>query len=125
MAEYCMNRFGAHRVEPVTFTPANKEALAEGIKRNFDDKKSAIPADATIRRSLHSVKRIPTSTGHFRFDAERSEETGHADHFWAKALAVQAASSPMWKMEFRSEERRESARMNDYVPGERADVVGW
>lgn len=47
-----------------------------------------------IRNSLHSVKKYETSTGHFRFDADRTEETGHADHFWAKALATQAASQP-------------------------------
>ena len=94
IAEGCVNRFGAYRAEPVTFTQASKEALAGDLKKNFEDRKSAIPADPTIRRSLHSVKRIPTSTGHFRFDADRSELTGHADHFWAKALCVQAASKP-------------------------------
>ena len=47
-----------------------------------------------IRNSLHSVKKYETSTGHFLFDADRTEETGHADHFWAKALATQAGSQP-------------------------------
>ena len=125
IAERNINRFGAHRVEGIGFTPANKEAIAGGLKQNFDDRKSAIPADPTIRRSLHSVKRIPTSTGHFRFDAEQSEETGHADHFWAKGLSVQAASGQPWKMEFKSEARRESAKLGDYGVGERHDVVGW
>jgi phage FluMu gp28-like protein len=115
IAESALNHFGAHRIEPVTFTPANKEAMAGGLKQNFDDRKSLIPADPTIRRSLHSMKRIPTSTGHFRFDAERSEETGHADHFWAKALSTQAASGTSWKMEYRSSGTpRESAGLEDY-----------
>jgi phage FluMu gp28-like protein len=128
IAESALNRFGAHRVEPVTFTSANKEAMAGGLKENFDDRKSAIPSDPNIRRSLHSIKRYPTSTGHFRFDAERSEETGHADHFWAKALAVQAASGPAWKMEFRtSGTPRESSGTSDYVATEtgRADASGY
>ncbi len=93
IAEACVDRFGAYRVEPVTFTQASKEALAGCIKQNFDDKKSAIPADPALRRSLHSVKRFATPTGHFRFDAERTDETGHADHFWAKALATMAATN--------------------------------
>jgi phage FluMu gp28-like protein len=53
-----------------------------------------IPADTNIRQSLHAVKKIVTSTGNFRFDADREEKIGHADHFWAKALAVQARSKP-------------------------------
>jgi phage FluMu gp28-like protein len=100
LAEESVDLFGAHRIEPVTFTTASKEALAEGLKKNFEDRKSVIPADAVIRRSLHSVKRFGTATGHFRFDAEKTEATGHADHFWAKALAVQAESQPFDRMEF-------------------------
>lgn len=93
LAESSVDLFGAWRIEPVTFTPANKEALAGGLKQNFEDRKSLIPADHRIRNSLHSVKRMAASTGHFRFDAERTDETGHADHFWAKGLAVQSAGN--------------------------------
>lgn len=100
LAESALDRFGAHRVEPITFTTANKEALAEGLKKNFEDRKSGIPADATIRRSLHAVKRFATSTGHFRFDAERTDETGHSDHFWSKALATTAADQPRAIIDF-------------------------
>jgi phage FluMu gp28-like protein len=128
IAEDSLNRFGAHRIEPVTFTPANKEALAGGLRQNLEDRKSIIPADPTIRRSLHSIKRYPTSTGHFRFDAERSEETGHADHFWAKALSTQAAGGQVWKMEFKSAGApRESSKLNDYAPpeGDRFNAEGW
>ena len=109
LAENCVHRFGTWRVEPITFTSASKEAMAGGIKQNFEEKKSVIPADPTIRRSLHSIKRFPTSTGHFRFDAERSEETGHADHFWAKALAVQAASAAAGPVEYSSAQTRRFA----------------
>jgi hypothetical protein len=51
---------------------------------------------------LHSVKKYETSTGHFRFDADRTEETGHADHFWAKALATQAQGKPAGVIEYRT-----------------------
>jgi len=93
LAEGAQDLFGSHRVEGIPFTPENKENLAVGLKQNFEDRGSLIPASNTIRNSLHSVKKYATTTKHFRFDAEKTEATGHADHFWAKALAVQAASS--------------------------------
>ena len=92
MAEGAQDRFGEHRVEGIPFTAGNKELLAVGLKQNIEDRGSEIPADNTIRNSLHSVKKYATTTKHFRFDAEKTEATGHADHFWAKALSVQAAS---------------------------------
>lgn len=93
LAERAQEIFGSHRVEAVSFTPGNKEALAVGLKQNFQDRGSEIPASNTIRNSLHSVKKYATTTKHFRFDAEATDTTGHADHFWAKALSVQAGTS--------------------------------
>lgn len=92
LAEGAQDLFGTHKVEAVTFTIGNKESLATGLKQNFEDRASRIPTSNAIRNSLHSVKRYATTTGHFRFDAERTDETGHADHFWAKALSVQAGT---------------------------------
>ncbi|MBN1495930.1 MAG: terminase family protein [Spirochaetes bacterium] len=92
LAENAALKYGSSRVEGIYFTPENKEVLAEGLKRNFDDLASRIPASNIIRNSLHSVKKYATATKHFRFDAERTEATGHADHFWAKSLSTQAAS---------------------------------
>jgi phage FluMu gp28-like protein len=94
LAEQAIEHFGEYKVEGIDFTTANKEALATGLKKNFEDLQSRIPMSQAIRNSLHSVKKYETSTGHFRFDADRTEETGHADHFWAKALATQAAGQP-------------------------------
>jgi phage FluMu gp28-like protein len=93
LAESATDRFGSC-VEGVPFSAANKETIATGLKQNFEDAASAIPAGSTIRNSLHSVKKYATATKHFRFDAERSDQTGHADHFWAKGLSVLAYSSP-------------------------------
>lgn len=92
LAESAKDLFG-DRVECIPFTAGNKESLATGLKQNFEDKGSAIPPSNTIRNSLHSVKKYATTTKHFRFDAEKTDETGHADHFWAKALAVQAGTT--------------------------------
>ena len=93
IAEDCIDFYGEYKVEGIDFTVADKEALATGLKKNFDDLQLRIPMAQAIRNSLHSVKKYETSTGHFRFDADKTEETGHADHFWAKALATQAATS--------------------------------
>jgi len=115
LAETAQNLYGTHKVEGIPFTAESKETLATGLKHNFEDKGSAIPASSTIRNSLHSVKKYATTTKHFRFDAERTEATGHADHFWAKALAVHAASAnrPAVSMG-REPERRESVSGRSY-----------
>jgi len=116
LTEDAENLFGSHRVEGIAFTPESKETLAVGLKQNFEDKGSVIPASNTIRNSLHSVKKYATTTKHFRFDAERTEATGHADHFWAKALSVQAASSNVPAVSMgRDPEKRETALGRDYA----------
>lgn len=91
LAEGAQDFAGSYRVEGIPFTAETKESLAVGLKENLDDQGSRIPATNTIRNSLHSVKKYATTTKHFRYDAERTDATGHADHFWAKALAVHAA----------------------------------
>jgi phage FluMu gp28-like protein len=107
LAEGAKDRFGEHRVEGIPFTQENKETLAVGLKNNFEDRGSLIPADNTVRNSLHSVKKYATTTKHFRFDAERTDATGHADHFWAKALSTQAASGkPAGPIEYQSTGRK-------------------
>lgn len=90
LVENASLKFGA-KVEGIDFTQANKEALATNLKQSLEDHRRVFPADRTVRESLHSVKRYATATGHFRFDAERTDEIGHADHFWAAALAEHAA----------------------------------
>lgn len=91
LAETAVERF-SDRVEGIDFTVANKELLATGLKQKMEDRLPIIPAEVYIRNSFHAIKRLPTGTGHFRFDAERTEQTGHADEFWACALAAHAAS---------------------------------
>jgi len=93
LAEEAADEFGS-RVEGVNFTNANKEALAVGLKDTMEDYGLLIPIDPDVSRSLHSIQKTKTSTGLSRFDAERSDATGHADHFWAAALAVHAGEAP-------------------------------
>lgn len=91
---------GTYRVEGVTFTNAVKEVLASTLKNSFEDVSIILPDDYQLKESCHSIQRIITPAGNIRFDADRTEQTGHADHFWALALAHHAAtdasSGPVW-----------------------------
>lgn len=82
--------YGKTRVHGVLMTNPAKQALANGIKGIFEDRKTRIPVDTDTADSLHSVRKLKTLTGLPKFDAERSEATGHADEFWALALAIEA-----------------------------------
>ena len=90
LAEEAKARFS--QVEAVTFSGPVKADMATTLRRAFEDRTVRIPIDDAIREDLHSVKRIVTPAGNIRFDAER-DSTGHADRFWALALATHAQSS--------------------------------
>jgi phage FluMu gp28-like protein len=107
LAEEARARFGA-KVEPVAFTRAVKEDLAVTWRRKFEDRLVRIPQDDRIRESLHAVRRVITSAGNVRFDAER-DDSGHADEFWAGALMAHAATNPSGPITF---ERVGESRMN-------------
>jgi phage FluMu gp28-like protein len=114
LAEELQQRWGS-RVEPVTFTLAVKEDLAVRVKRLLEDGRLRIPADPAVRAALAAVKRIVTPAGNVRFDADRTERAGHADHFWALALALAAADQPASPVEFLSTNtRRPSARVTAF-----------
>lgn len=91
MAEETQDEFGKYRVEPVPFTQAVKEDLAYALRRKIEDRTIRIPPDFKLREDLHSIKKIVTASGAIRFDAARSDN-GHADRFWALALAVHGIS---------------------------------
>lgn len=92
LAENQIAKHGS-KVEAIEFNIANKEAMATLAKRELEERRCRIPYAPFIRRSINAVKRYSSPTGHFRFDAERTEQ-GHADEFWAFALAKMAGSAP-------------------------------
>lgn len=79
-------------VEPVQFTAQVKERMAVETKRLIEERNLLLPEDRRIRRAIQSVKRFVGATGQIRFDAAHTDQ-GHADEFWALALAISAASS--------------------------------
>lgn len=91
--ERAQQRYGSHRIEGITFTTQTKEALAYPLRSALQARTLRIPEDPKLLADLRSVRRTFTSTGHARLDAQRSDQ-GHADRFWALALATHAATQP-------------------------------
>jgi phage FluMu gp28-like protein len=88
-AERAMEKYGRYRVEGITFTAPVKEALAYPLRAAFEDLNLRIPEDKFIRADLRSIKKETTAAEHVRFSADHSKN-GHADRFWALALAIHA-----------------------------------
>lgn len=82
---------GEDRVEGILFSAAAKLDLATTLKEAMQDRKARIPAgDPVLRADLHSIKSQVGLTGIRRLVAD-GDSDGHADRFWAGALAVSAA----------------------------------
>ena len=81
------------RVEGVQFTQESKEILAIDVKRGLEQKEFLLSNDKDFHMQIHSIKRIDRGGGkHFSYDASRDDK-GHADSFWAWALANSAVVS--------------------------------
>jgi len=87
--ERAQRRFGRYRVEGITFTGPVKEDLAYPVRAAFEDRSIRIPYTNAIRADLRSIKKETTAAGNIRFSADRGPG-GHADRFWALALALHA-----------------------------------
>ncbi len=88
LAERAQDRFG-WKVEPITFTAAAKEALAFGLRADFEDRRLRIAGDDPLRADLRGIKKEVTLSGNIRFVGE--SEDSHCDRFWAKALRQHAS----------------------------------
>lgn len=77
------------RLEGVTFTPEEKEIMAIDVKRGLEQREFLLSNDKEFHRQIHSIKRTSNGGKYFRYDVERNEK-GHADSFWAWALANSA-----------------------------------
>ena len=91
-AERAGQRFGAYRVEGIKFTGPVKEELAYPLRAAFEDGNIRIPYDKNLRADLRSIKKLTTAGGNVRFAADRGPN-GHADRFWALALAIHAGKA--------------------------------
>ena len=116
-ADDAQDKFGEQRVEAVNFSAQVKEALAYPLKGAMEDRQIRIPDDPKIRADLRKVQKVTTAAGNIRFVAESTAD-GHADRFWALALALHAGSNPSAPIEFMSGGPRESSQgYGDFVNG--------
>lgn len=81
------------KAQGIQFTQPAKEALAVHARRRMEERKVRIPDDERIRASFRSLKRTQNAAGQVRFDTEHDAASGHADHWWAFAMAEMACQS--------------------------------
>lgn len=94
-------------IEPVQFTNPIKERMVVDIKKLYETKNIAIPSDRELITDTHSIRKIVTMANNIRFDAD-STDKGHADRFWASALAIHAGIEDPGPFEVTSARKRES-----------------
>lgn len=75
------------------FSNEAKERWATDFKILLQRRDVVLPRDRELVGQIHSVKRRVLPSGKVAFDAEKSS-SGHADRFWAIALACQKERGP-------------------------------
>lgn len=80
------------RIEGVQFTQESKQLMAIDVKRGLEQREFLLANDRDFHTQIHSIKRTSNGGKYFTFDADRNEK-GHADSFWAWALANMAVGS--------------------------------
>lgn len=118
LAEEAADEFGS-KVEGVVFTNSMKERMAEIQRDAYADRRTRIPINPLIREDIHRVKKVVTATGNARFDAEETDD-GHADRFWAQALAelARAADVNVQPFAYHTVERMASAGLGETLFGD-------
>lgn len=76
-------------VVPEVFTSNLKEIWATDFKILLQQRKIVLPHQRDLIAQIHSIKRAITGGGRVVFESEGENMKGHADKFWARALAVQ------------------------------------
>jgi phage FluMu gp28-like protein len=76
------------------FTNDSKERWATDFKILLQRRDLVLPRQREMVSQLHSIKRRVLPSGKVSFDPERSTRGGHADRFWAIALACQKERGP-------------------------------
>lgn len=83
--ERAQTHFGTHRIEGIQFTTKTKENLAYNFKAHLERYALRIPRDEDLIKDLLSLRIDENS----QISAQHSNN-GHADRFWAIALALNA-----------------------------------
>ncbi len=91
LAEEAQERYRS-KVEPVSFSGRVKEGLAYPLRAALEDRTLRVPDDDKMVAAFRSIRKETTAAGNVRFAGERTAD-GHADEFWAAALALHAAGT--------------------------------
>lgn len=91
-AEDALAYGGPTRIDPVIFTARSKVEMAVGLIRRAQARTIEIPGDEDILADWYSVKRVVSSLGAVSYHAPFTAD-GHADRFFAAALACKAAGA--------------------------------
>jgi phage FluMu gp28-like protein len=92
IAEEAQLEFGQYKVEQVSFTTAVQIELGMPLLAAVQDRAVRIPALPAFREDLHKIRKTTTAANNVRLEAE-SDDAGHADRFWALALALHAGAN--------------------------------
>lgn len=110
LVEYLQEKFGSHMIRGVNFSSTEPltdliraegrkgetarvtEIMATNLLKVFEDRAIEIPVDQELRDDLRKPEKITSPGGRVSIAATR-DDAGHADHFWAIALAERAASN--------------------------------
>ena len=103
VVEHAQEAHGRHRVEGVLLTAPRRLDVATALRESLEDGRLRIPPSQALRDDLHAVRVEEGPTGAPRLVADRAGTDGHADRFWALALAVAASA--------------EAPRRYEYLPG--------
>ena len=112
------------RVEGVQFTQESKEILAIDVKRGLEQREFLLSNDKEFHMQIHSIKRVDKGGGkHFSYESSR-DERGHADSFWAWALANAAVVMTENKSNnFYAQRRRKRQELMQEVTPEKTEQL--
>ncbi len=81
-----------HKIEGIIFSLKSKEEMVTDVYQAFATGMIKIPNDPELIKDILSIRRIITTAGNVTYDAPSTVD-GHADRFWALALAVHACAN--------------------------------
>lgn len=111
------------RLERVVFSAEEKEIMAIDVKRGLEQREFLLSNDKEFHRQIHSIKRTSNGGKYFRYDAERNEK-GHADSFWAWALANSAVVITENKnLNFYAQRKQRKQEMMQGIPQEKVEQI--
>ena len=104
--EDLVEEHGAYRVVGYLFNPAVKHSLATSLLEYMEDRRLRISDDDDLEADLRSIKRAATTGAIPRLVSDESETDGHADRFWALAMACAIADLGIGAFEGEANDQR-------------------